>query len=694
MQQTQVAVKEILIKNTEKKNLHSRDGHTLEEIAHSDLRISIFGNTYNSYNFKAFTDAISAVASREQPLVAWPAAPGTALHSKPLVHTKPKSRGTRSRRKGRRAAVPGESSTEQQHTLHTNRHLQSGSPCLTDEQAEGLQASEEGQRQGGSSGERMGEKMKRPGFPHPLQVLEGCYKVSPEPSLLQAEQPQVSQPVFIREVLQPSDHLRGPPLDSLQQVHVLLILGDPELNAVLQVRSHKSGVEGENHLPRPAGDASFDAAQDTVGFLGFRSTLPGYVELLITQCHQVLLLRAALNPFSAQPVSVLGIAPTHAQHLALGLVELHEVCTGPPLKPVKVPLDSIPSLQRVDRTTQLDVVGKIPEGALNPTAHVADKDDFIPWYSTKQIPEEAKVCSPEGQGSELAVCPPRCPKDLKFHYFMVTAAKAVLELHIPHQPLLVGENKVQHSTSHRWLHLCHLEKEVIINAFQEPPRLLTESEQHPSSTGKERGKEVSTMLGSNSRGGGQRSMTALAPGEGEQKPSTSVGPRERGAGILHELSYHQQNRREQTPHTTQAGVSPDEGKRTDVSKILSRVNPGEKECLGPLPEAGGGLTSGRCALIKVPSWQVKKLQDEMSILDSISENEQENNRLFAETMEREEAKSHVVWKKGVSSGGLSPWLGGGGGECMRTRGTPGESPSLSCSAPSLSTSSTMVGEDA
>lgn len=50
--------------------------------------------------------------------------------------------------------------------------------------------------------------------------------------------------------------------------------------------------------------------------------------------------------------------------------------------------------------------------------------------------------------------------------------------------------------------------------------------------------------------------------------------------------------------------------------------------------------------------------------------------------------------EGVSSGGLSPWLGGGGGECMRTRGTPGESPSLSCSAPSLSTSSTMVGEDA
>ncbi|KAK4829738.1 hypothetical protein QYF61_006447 [Mycteria americana] len=43
-----------------------------------------------------------------------------------------------------------------------------------------------------------------------------------------------SQPVFIGEVLQPSDHLHGPPLDLLQQVHVLM-LGAPELNTVLQV---------------------------------------------------------------------------------------------------------------------------------------------------------------------------------------------------------------------------------------------------------------------------------------------------------------------------------------------------------------------------------------------------------------------------------------------------------------------------
>jgi len=46
------------------------------------------------------------------------------------------------------------------------------------------------------------------------------------------------------------------------------MLGAPELDAGLQVGSHQSGAEGQNHLPRPAGHTSFDAAQDTVGLLG------------------------------------------------------------------------------------------------------------------------------------------------------------------------------------------------------------------------------------------------------------------------------------------------------------------------------------------------------------------------------------------------------------------------------------------
>ncbi|PKU46981.1 rna-directed dna polymerase from mobile element hypothetical protein [Limosa lapponica baueri] len=206
----------------------------------------------------------------------------------------------------------------------------------------------------------------------PLQVLEGCYEVSLEPSPLQAEQPQLSQPVFIQEVLRHPDHLHGPPL-------VLPVLRTPKLDAALPVRSHKSRVEEQNHLPRPAGHTSFDAAQDVVGFLGCQSVLSAHVKLPIHEHSQVLLLRAALQPFSAQPVFVLGIAMSQVQDFALGLVELNEVYTGTLLKPVQVPLDGIPSLQRVDSATQPGVIRKLAEGALNTTVYVTNKDVKQHW---------------------------------------------------------------------------------------------------------------------------------------------------------------------------------------------------------------------------------------------------------------------------------------------------------------------------
>ena len=60
-----------------------------------------------------------------------------------------------------------------------------------------------------------------------------------------------------------------------------------------------------------------------IGFLGCKHTLLAHVELLVNQHPQVLLLRAALNPFSTQPVFVLGIVLNQVQDLALGFVELH-----------------------------------------------------------------------------------------------------------------------------------------------------------------------------------------------------------------------------------------------------------------------------------------------------------------------------------------------------------------------------------
>ena len=62
-------------------------------------------------------------------------------------------------------------------------------------------------------------------------------------------------------------------MQQLQQLHVLLLLGAPELDAGLQVGSHQSRVEEQNHLPQPAGHAAFDAAQDTVGLVGCKCNI-------------------------------------------------------------------------------------------------------------------------------------------------------------------------------------------------------------------------------------------------------------------------------------------------------------------------------------------------------------------------------------------------------------------------------------
>ena len=58
------------------------------------------------------------------------------------------------------------------------------------------------------------------------------------------------------------------------------------------------------------------------------------------------------------------------------------------------------------------------------------------------MPEQAKVCSPEVQGSKFLVLPPRCAQEPQFYHFTVIAAKAALELHSPTSPRYY-ENEVQ-----------------------------------------------------------------------------------------------------------------------------------------------------------------------------------------------------------------------------------------------------------
>jgi len=86
------------------------------------------------------------------------------------------------------------------------------------------------------------------------------------------------------------------------------------------------------------------------------------------------LCRAALNPVIPCYILIVGSALTPVQDFVLGLDELHQVHVDLLFKPIKVPLDGIPSHWCINCTTQLAVICKLVEGALKPTVYVISAD--------------------------------------------------------------------------------------------------------------------------------------------------------------------------------------------------------------------------------------------------------------------------------------------------------------------------------
>ncbi|KAK4806181.1 hypothetical protein QYF61_001104 [Mycteria americana] len=124
----------------------------------------------------------------------------------------------------------------------------------------------------------------------PLEEAVGCDEVTPQPSLLQAEQAK-----------------------------------HPKLHTVLEVGLHQCSVEWDNHLPRPASYAVLDAPQDTVGPFGCQGTRLTHIQLAINPNPQVSFRGAALQPLVPQFVCIPRITPSQVQNLALALVKFHTV---------------------------------------------------------------------------------------------------------------------------------------------------------------------------------------------------------------------------------------------------------------------------------------------------------------------------------------------------------------------------------
>ncbi|PKU44632.1 hypothetical protein llap_5068 [Limosa lapponica baueri] len=81
-----------------------------------------------------------------------------------------------------------------------------------------------------------------------------------------------------------------------------------------------------------------------------------------------------LQPLCPRPVALQGVVVNQVEDPALGLGEPHPVGLSPPIQPVRIPLQSLSTLQQVDTPTQLGVVCELTEDALDPLVQIIDKD--------------------------------------------------------------------------------------------------------------------------------------------------------------------------------------------------------------------------------------------------------------------------------------------------------------------------------
>ncbi|KAK4816954.1 hypothetical protein QYF61_025874 [Mycteria americana] len=80
-----------------------------------------------------------------------------------------------------------------------------------------------------------------------------------------------------------------------------------------------------------------------------------------------------LSSHFSQACSIAWVVVTQVQDPALSLVEPHTIGLGPSIQP------SLPTLKQINTPTQLGVICKLTEGALNPLVQIIDKDIKQNW---------------------------------------------------------------------------------------------------------------------------------------------------------------------------------------------------------------------------------------------------------------------------------------------------------------------------
>ncbi|GAB0199280.1 hypothetical protein GRJ2_002393400 [Grus japonensis] len=150
-------------------------------------------------------------------------------------------------------------------------------------------------------------------------------------------------------------------------------------NNLIDTWAKEHGIEWVYHIPYHAPASGTIESQDAVGRLSHLGTLLVHIQLAVDQYPQILFRQAVLKPLFPKPVAFHGVVVTQVQDPTLSLVEPHTVGLGPSIQPVQIPLQSLPTLKQINTPTQLGVVCKLTEGALDPLVQITDKDIKQNW---------------------------------------------------------------------------------------------------------------------------------------------------------------------------------------------------------------------------------------------------------------------------------------------------------------------------
>ncbi|KAK4830585.1 hypothetical protein QYF61_011820 [Mycteria americana] len=204
----------------------------------------------------------------------------------------------------------------------------------------------------------------------------------------------------------------APSLETFKRQHIMLqrtILYTSEEDSSLVGRLFSDAKLHFTKIPKASGkrdsvhsgkqQPAVDDNRDAIGLLGHLGTLLAHIQAALNQHPQVLLCLAAFQPLFPKPVVLHGVAVAQVQDLALGLVKPHTIVLGPSIQPVQVPLQSLHPLKQINTPTQLGVICKLTEGALDPFVQIIDKDIKQNWPQHRALGNTACDRPPTGVNS-------------------------------------------------------------------------------------------------------------------------------------------------------------------------------------------------------------------------------------------------------------------------------------------------------